>query len=214
MADWSMDAEKKKKAKKELEDWGAALMLGLATAMVDNLPGLILEGEEWGGGGASDAELVKEMAGVLKSQGKYADGFLSDINDRIDEVLDGTYKDQAGLMESLEDMFTWAKSRAESYAVGAGIPAWRESAAAAMKRNGIKGGFWICTFGPGSCEECQDLHGEYMTLAEFEAKWGNTTCNGGCNCGFMPSNDPEELSDADLEEVDSTVGDDADQEAA
>ena len=211
---WQLDEEKKKKAQKELEAWAAALMAGLAESMVDNLPELITEGAEWGGGGLDEAALVEQMATVLESQGEYADKFLQDINDRIDEVLNGKYADQGSFVDEMMDMFQWAQSRAESYAVGSGIPAWRKSAMKAMRRHGTKGGIWVCTFGPNSCEGCQKLHGEYLTNAELEQEYGNQECGGFCLCGFMPTNDPDELSDEDLEEVDSTLEDDDFEEAA
>jgi len=212
--DWALTPDQKKKLKKQLQDWADAVMLGLAGAMVTALPGLIEEGDDWGGGGGGDDAFVAGMADMLKSQGEYADGFLEDISSRIDQVLAGDYDGQGDFVDAVMDMFQWAKSRAESYATGAGVPAWRNAAMSAMKRNGIKGGTWICTFGPGSCEDCQDLHGQWMTNEEFDAEWGNQSCNGGCNCGFMPSNDEEDLSDDDLEEVDSTVEDDDMEEAA
>lgn len=205
---WELEAEKKKKARQELEAWAAAFMVGLAESMVDNLPELITEGAAWGGGGLDEDALVEQMTTVLESQGEYADDFLKDINERIDEVLGGKYADQESFVDEMMDMFEWAKSRAESYAVGSGIPAWRDATMKAMRRNKFTGGQWICTFGPGSCEDCKALHGEWLSNDELEATWGTTECNGACLCGFMPTDEDDTLSEDDMGEVDDTLNED------
>jgi len=207
---FELDTEQKKKTKKELNLWATAFILALTGVLEDNVPELVAEGSDWGGGGLTTKEMAAAAAGILKDQAEYADGFLEDIQARIDEVLAGTYKTQEDFVDGVMDMFEWAKSRAESYAVGAGIPAWREAAIGAMKGNGVDGGVWICTFGPGSCQDCQDLHGEFLTIKEFEQTFGTTECNGGCLCGFVPTNDPDEISDEDLQTVDETADEDGD----
>lgn len=205
--DWTLPPDQRKKARKELSDWAELLIAGLAAAVVAALPDLVAEGDAWGGGGADDEQLVELAAAAIESQGGYADGFLDEMNARIDEVLGAGYADQEAFLDAVMDMFGWAKSRAESYAAGAGVPAWREGAAAAMKRNGVQGGHWICTFGPGSCADCRELHGQWMTLDELKATWGTTACNGGCLCGFMPGDDPAGLGDDELDAVDADAGD-------
>src|SRR5258708_25337953 len=120
-ATWALTGEQKKQVKSEMSDYAKALIAALIAAIVDNVPDLALEGAEWGGGTLTDEAVVKQIAAVINSQEEYAADFLKDVNDRVTEVLAEEYATQDAFVNSILDTFEWAKSRAESYAVGSGI---------------------------------------------------------------------------------------------
>lgn len=194
----------KKKAESHL--W--LYVLGLATlvegTLREGIPDLVAAGARYGG--STDQVRASRIAHeVMLTQVAYADKMKEDLRDGLAELLGGKWETEDEFVEDVQAFMGAAESRARQYAVGGGQPAWRAGAAGAAREAGYRGGIWICTFAPGSCPDCIELHGEWLTWDDFEALWGNTQCNGGCLCGFTPADNPDDLSPEELAEVDESV---------
>lgn len=185
--------------------YAAALAAGIIAAGDEELTSLVETGAAYGGAALTDEEVQAIVDRVSAEQADYAAGFHDDLRGGVDELMSGALGTKNEFLDDVGAFMDAAASRASLYAVGGGQPAWRLGVMAGARKAGYAGGTWICTFAEGSCKDCEALHGQWLTWDDFEATWGETECDGACLCGFVPADDPDDLGDEALAEVDDSV---------
>lgn len=195
--DWQLDPEDKKDAQTHLRNYILGVMAGITLVSEDDLFQIAVEGARYGGGGLTTAQLRAIAQEALDFNAGYMDGFQRDALDQLDEILAAGYLGPEAFLADAEGLIASVAARAEKYAAGGNL-VWVTAIGEAAQENGNDECYWNCTFGPGSCTDCLSLHGQRMTWEEFYDTFGDTICDGGCNCGPVPVESDAELGLEDL----------------
>lgn len=194
---WKLPPGEREAARAKMKEQAAKLKAATLALSEDEMFGLALEGGRYGGGvSTNQARLAARKA--IEFNRIHAEQFESDMGDVVDSLVDEEYGDENEFDEAIGASFAAFGSRAQRYATAGGNHAWALGLIAGMVAAGTPGGYWDCTFGTGSCDDCMDLHGQYMTVQEFEETYHQTLCDGGCNCGFVPEIEGQPLDPNDL----------------
>lgn len=199
---WGLDPGRREQVRQDLKKQTKALVAGILAIGEDEFYGLALEGGRYGGGITTQAAAHASKK-TLEFNRTHAIVFEEYMDDDVDSLVDADdYEDEDDFAAAVGDAFDAYGSRAERYAVAGGNQAWAWGLVAGMIAADTKGGYWNCNFGSGSCPDCMDLHGQYMTAQEFADTYHNTLCDGGCNCGFVPApgDNPIPFNELEVEE--------------
>ena len=194
---WSLDVGDRERLRNGMSKEARAIIAAILAIGEDEMFSMALEGGRFAGGITTSEAAVIAKAAVQFNK-EHAAGFEEDMLSKIDDLVDGTYLTEDDFISACESSFDSFSTRAESYASAGGKQAWGKGVSRGAVNAGMPGGFWNCTFGPGSCTDCLSLHGQWMTIDEFENTYQQTICDGGCNCGFVPAENPESILPEDL----------------
>lgn len=197
--------EPSEEEKRHISDAFNAFLNGIAAAVIlgqsRGLTASAMEGARSAGGGLTHTQLQRSIEEAANFNAEHFSGLKDDAVDALKTLLaSGKIKDDQDLQDKLSDLMDAISNRAERYAKGGGNAAWSSALRAAGEANGVEGGIWDCNFGPGSCKDCETLHGQWLSWDEFDDTYQQTECDGGCNCGFHAAENPEALLLEDLEE--------------
>lgn len=174
------------------------IALGMTAVSEEDLMTIALAGAEYGGGQLTMRDIRDIAKNAKDYNDEYLKNFVEDMKDDIDDLVEASYTDEEAFAEEVGGRFDAFTSRAGSYVAG-GKQAWNEAVMESSKANDTPGCIWNTNFGPGSCADCMALHGQWMTWEEFDSIFGTTICDGGCNCGPVPAENPDDLTLEDLD---------------
>lgn len=181
--------------KEFIADVGSAIIAAQLLGLHDSA----IAGAMAAGGGLTAREISQAAESAAEFNAEHFLGLRDDALDALERMLNADdLTSDVDLSERIASLMDAVASRAERYAKGGGNKAWSTALRQAGQANGVEGGIWDCNFGPGSCPDCEGLHGEWMPWDEFESTYQQTTCNGGCNCGFHAAANPESLIAEDI----------------
>ena len=199
--DWTPTPEQKKAVRHAFLEFLAGVGVSIVSAQKTGLLAAAQEGARAAGGKLTAAQIDEVIEAAADFNEEHFYGLKDDALETLEQVLRDGYADPQGLKEKLEDLMGSVEARAERYAKGGGNAAWGKALRLAGEANGDTGGVWDCNFGPGSCDDCKALHGQWMTWDEWEGQYQQTDCDGGCNCGFHSAANPQSIDENDLVEA-------------
>lgn len=191
------------KEKKQVRDSFLIYLVGVGSAIIAaqqlGLHDAANEGARAAGGGLTASEIADAAESAADFNAEHFSSLKDDAIDALNQLLgSGELESPEDLTDRISNLMDAVASRAERYAKGGGNKAWATALRQAGEENELEGGVWDCNFGPGSCDDCQELHGQWMTWDEFDGTYQQTTCNGGCNCGFHAAANPADIAMEDL----------------
>ncbi len=186
--------------KKEVSDLVAGLLISLADAAkkpyqaayeTGKMRGQVLSGQEVDSDLTDDDDA--EISDLLDENASYLTNLGNDIEDDLDEVLNGEYKSPEALSHAIETKVKTPKfSRVLMYAaaiVGAAVIGTVIALKSAKPSEGhrvIEGGIWTIHPDEGKggevCHGCETNSGRWFTLDEFLAEYGQQNCLSRCRC--------------------------------
>lgn len=197
--DYELDDEQEKEIRDSMEDFLVAVGAAIIAAQQSGLMDAAHEGARAAGGRLTPVQIKDVINAAADFNAEHFAGLKEDALAALNQMLDeGNFSSAEDLSNQLGDFMDTISSRAERYGKGGGNAAWSKALRLAGEANGDEGGIWDCNFGPGSCPDCEGLHGEYLSWDEFENTYQNTECDGGCNCGFHSAANPESLLAEDI----------------
>lgn len=197
--EYTLDPAIREELRAQFRERVAAIIAAIGFISEDDLFKIAMEGSIYGGSNLDTNSIRLIAREAIDFNAGYARGFHDDANEAVDSLLEDTYKSEEEFLASVESKFNAFSSRAERYAQGGGQYAWSQAVMESSKAGGVDGCIWNCTFGEGTCADCISLHGQWMTWDDFDETFGETICNGGCQCGPVPAQSIEDVEPEDLD---------------